>query len=317
MGEDGETRPFILQEVEEVSRTRSAATDRRYGVELVCRVWGQARSSFYARRRSSSEGAAPMRRGPAPFLTDEELLEHVRADLAASPFSGEGHRKVWARLRVRRGIRVARKRVLRLMREHKLLSPCRSRQSVGNPHQGEIVTKAPNEMWGTDGVRILTVEDGWVWLFSAVEHWNGECVGWHACKRGDRYAALEPISQGLKRVYGSLEAQVARGLALRMDHGTQYLSDHFVNQIRFWGIETSYAFLEQPQRNGVAERFHRTLKEQIVHGRVFRNLGEVRAAVRAFVELYNREWLLEKSGYLSPLETRRLWPQTTDQRAAD
>ena len=45
-----------------------------------------------------------------------------------------------------------------------------------------------------------------------------------------------------------------------MDHGSQYLSGHFTNQIKFWGIQPSYAFVEQPQTNGVAERFNRTLK---------------------------------------------------------
>ena len=39
-------------------------------------------------------------------------------------------------------------------------------------------------MWGTDGVRVFTVDDGWGWIFTAVEHWNAECVGWHVCKRG-------------------------------------------------------------------------------------------------------------------------------------
>jgi transposase InsO family protein len=202
------------------------------------------------------------------------------------------------------------------MRKHNLLSPHRSRQGAANPHQGEITTAAPNEMWGTDGARVPTVEDGWLWLFTAVEHWNGECVGWHVCKRGDRYAALEPISQGLERIYGSLEADVARGLALRMDHGTQYLSDHLTNQVRFWGIEPSYAFLEEPQTNGVAERFNRTLKEQIVYGRVYRNLEEFRAAVAAFVERYNREWLLEKNGFLSPLQLRQKWLETASGRMA-
>ena len=75
----------------------------------------------------------------------------------------------------------------------------------------------------------------------AVEHWNAECVGWHVCKRGDRFAALQPISMGLARLYGSTSAGAARGLALRMDHGSQYLSDHFTNQIKFWGIQPSYA----------------------------------------------------------------------------
>ena len=82
---------------------------------------------------------------------------------------------------------------------------------------------------------------------TAVEHWNAECVGWHVCKRGDRFAALQPISMGLARLYASTSAGAARGLALRMDHGSQYLSDHFTNQIKFWGIQPSYAFVAEPQ----------------------------------------------------------------------
>ena len=112
------------------------------------------------------------------------------------------------------------------MRENNLLSPHRCRRRGGNPHDGEIITHAPNLMWGTDGVRVFTVDDGWGWIFTAVEHWNAECVGWHVCKRGDRFAALQPISMGLAGLYGSTAAGAARGLALRMDHGSQYLSDH-------------------------------------------------------------------------------------------
>ena len=61
---------------------------------------------------------------------------------------------------------------------------------------------------------------------------------------------------GLAGLYGSTAAGAARGLALRMDHGSQYLSDHFTNQIKFWGIQPSYAFVAEPQTNGVAERFN-------------------------------------------------------------
>ena len=110
-------------------------------------------------------------------------------------------------------------------------------------------------------MRVFTVDDGWVWIFAAVEHWNAECVGWHACKVGSRFAALEPIAQGLQRIYGSVDADVARGLALRMDHGSQYLSDHFLNQIRYWGVRPSFGFVEEPETNGVVERWNRTLKE--------------------------------------------------------
>ena len=151
------------------------------------------------------------------------------------------------------------------------------------------------------------VADGWGWIFTAVEHWNAECVGWHVCKRGDRFAALQPISMGLAGLYGSTAAGAARGLALRMDHGSQYLSDHFTNQIKFWGIQPSYAFVAEPQTNGVAERFNRTLKEQIIHGRIYRNIAELRDAVRDFVELYNAQWIVEKNDYLSPAQARQAW----------
>jgi putative transposase len=190
------------------------------------------------------------------------------------------------------------------MRENRLLSPYRGR--IGQPleHLGTIVTEEPNVMWGTDGTRILTLEDGWTWLFTAVEHWNAECVAWHVIKDGSRYQALQPVAQGLEAVFGSLAPDVARGLALRMDHGTQYLSDHFLDQIRYWGIQPSFTFVQQPQTNGVAERFNRSLKEQAIYGRVFRNVEDVRAAVAAFVVRYNNHWRLEKLGFLSPAEAR-------------
>ena len=198
-----------------------------------------------------------------------------------------------------------------IAREQSALAPKLPKVSVlassSSTMHGQIIAHAPNLMWGTDGVRVFTVDDGWGWIFTAVEHWNAECVGWHVCKRGDRFAALQPISMGLAGLYGSTAAGAARGLALRMDHGSQYLSDHFTNQIKFWGIQPSYAFVAEPQTNGVAERFNRTLKEQIIHGRIYRNIAELRDAVRDFVELYNAQWIVEKNGYLSPAQARQAW----------
>jgi putative transposase len=50
-----------------------------------------------------------------------------------------------------------------------LLSPYRAPQGAPVRHGGSIQAEAPNRMWGTDGIRVQTVEDGWVWVFSAVE----------------------------------------------------------------------------------------------------------------------------------------------------
>ena len=289
-----------------MSAATSPGTGLAYGLRRVCAAWGMARSSFYAMTSGQHAEQPPAkRRGPKPAISDQALLVAIEADLEASPWEGEGYRKVWARLRVCRDIRVARKRVLRLMRENNLLSPHRCRRRGGNPHDGEIITHAPNLMWGTDGVRVFTVDDGWGWIFTAVEHWNAECVGWHVCKRGDRFAALQPISMGLAGLYGSTAAGAARGLALRMDHGSQYLSDHFTNQIKFWGIQPSYAFVAEPQTNGVAERFNRTLKEHpIIHGRIYRNIAE-QAGRRPRLRRTLQCPVDRRNGYLKAHQPRR------------
>jgi len=76
-------------------------------------------------------------------------MEQIRAVLAGSPFHGEGHRKVWARLRVQ-GFRTSKPRALRLMREHELLAPQRPLSLVvERSNEGSIVTSAPNPVWGT------------------------------------------------------------------------------------------------------------------------------------------------------------------------
>jgi hypothetical protein len=80
-----------------------------------------------------------------------------------------------------------------------------------------------------------------------------------------------------------------------LDHGSQYLSDHFANQVRFWGIKPCFAFVEQPRTNGVVERFNRTLKEQAICGKVLRNIEEVRRAAGKFVEDYNAQWRVSMS----------------------
>jgi putative transposase len=136
------------------------------------------------------------------------------------------------------------------MRAHQLLSPHRVRQGPADVHDRTIITTAPGAMWATDGAKVFTLEDGWVWTFVAVEHWNAECVGWHVAKHGDRYAALEPLARGVTQYYGGVEADVARGLAVRLDHGTQYLSDHFVNQLRFWVSRPALPSWRSPKPTG-------------------------------------------------------------------
>ena len=286
-----------------MSGAQSISTRRAYGVQRICRVWERARSSVYARRHATKSRAPQCRRGPVGAAPDAVLVGHIRRVLEASPFHGEGYRKAWAKLRVA-GIRTSQER--RLMREHDLQAPHRVGHAHGpKAHDGTITTEAPDVMWGTDMTATVTSAEGATCVFVAVDHCTTECIGLHAAKSGNRFEALEPIRQGVRERFGEIGAGAARGLRLRHDHGSNYLADDFQQEIAFFGIESSPSFVREPEGNGVAERFIRTLKENLLWVRSFETIEELRLALRAFKRTYNEQWMLEKYDYRSPARVRR------------
>jgi len=202
-----------------MSRARSASTGRTYGRARVLKAWGLPRSTFYERRRRPLCSRPPARRGPKTGYSDEDLLVEIRRTIQESPFHGEGHRKVWARLRV-----------------------CEVRTSMR---------------------RVLHVQ------------------------------------------FGSFAEGVARGVRLRHDHGSQFMSDDFQGEIAFLGMESSPAFVREPEGNGCIERFFRTLKEQLLWVRDFTTLEELAEALEGFRQRCNDHWLLERLSFQSPRQARQ------------
>jgi len=278
-----------------------------YGVARVCAVWGVARATVYRHRvagtRADSNPKPAQRRGPVGACSDEDLLVQIKAVIAASRFHGEGYRKVWARLRLK-GIRTAPRRVRRLMKEHGLQAPHQVRPARDYQHDGKIVTERVDEMWGTDMTQTVTTEEGRAHVFVAVDHCSGELVGIHASHGANRFEALEPIRQGVARHFGGIRGGIARDLTLRHDHGSNYMSDDFQDEIKFLGIASSPAFVRQPEGNGVAERAIRTLKENLLWVRHFATVEELRQGLLAFAETYNATWLRERHGYKTPNQIR-------------
>ena len=209
----------------------------------VCAAWGMARSSFYAMTSGGARRAAAGKAwGPKPAISDQALLVAIEADLEASPRRARATAASgldW----VCRDIRVARKRVLRLMRENNLLSPHRCRRSGGNPHDGRHSCPEPRgapmafgcSRWTTAGAGS-----------SAVEHWNAEC-GWHA-------PATEPISM-MARPSG---AGLADGVPV---------SGPLPNQIKFWGSRPTPS---SPSPRPTASPSGSIARWEIIHGRIYR-----------------------------------------------
>ena len=142
-----------------MSQSTSPSRYKVYGTALVCRTWKVSRATVY--RHGTVACADPdvlkpsLRRGPVGACSDQDLLVHIKAEIEASPFQGEGYRKIWARLRYK-GVRTAARRVRRIMKENSLLAPHRPRVRPEHSHNGTIVTKRVDEVWGTDMTQTVT-----------------------------------------------------------------------------------------------------------------------------------------------------------------
>jgi putative transposase len=242
-------------------------------------------------------------------MPDAELLAAIRREIAASPFVGEGHKKITARLRLR-GVCTSRKRVLRLMREAGLLAPTPTvRRRARRLHDGRITTAAPDELWATDPTEGWTRQDGRCAVFALVDHCTGEA--WlDAAPRMDRLAAADLLREAIAERFGSIEAGAAAGLKLRHDGGSCFRSAHYQAELDHLAIERSPAFHYEPETNGIVEKLIQTLKQQLLWIERFDTLAELRARVRQFAHDYNQHWLLERHGYRTPRQARDALRQT-------
>src|SRR5262249_20263882 len=149
-----------------------------------------------------------------------------------------------------------------------------------------------------------TTEEGQLCVFVAVDHCTGECVGLHASHSGNRFEALEPIRQGIREHFGGFDRGIAAGLSIRHDHGSPYMSEDFQRELVFPGMTSSPSFVQEPQSNGVAERFVSMFKENLLWIRPFATVSELVEALREFKRRYNEQWLIELHGFQTPSQVR-------------
>ena len=192
--------------------------------------------------------------------------------LEASPFHGEGYRKAWAKLRVE-GIRTSQERVRRLMREHDLQAPHRMGQAHGpKAHDGTITTEAPDVMWGTDMTATMTVGEG------AAFRLRGRRSLYDRVHRPACRQAREPV-RGLgagppgcpRTLWPDRRRASPAGCGSGTTTGRTISRTTFQQEVAFFGIESSPSFVREPEGNGVAERFIRTLKGESVVGAELRH----------------------------------------------
>lgn len=234
---------------------------------------------------------------------DRQLAEDIEA--VVLKWTGYGYRRVTHEL-ARRGRPANHKRVLRVMRERRLL--CRTRRryqtttdSTHNqsrfanllPH---LILTRPDQVWQAD-LTYIRVKQGFVYLACVLDSFTREVVGWSLSRFMDAALPLAALDNALKA------RRPVAGLVHHSDQGAQYASRMYVDRLRSTGMTPSMSRKGNPYDNARMESFYKTLKTEEVNLQDYLDLDDARQHLDHFIgELYNRERLHSSLGYVPPTE---------------
>lgn len=289
------------QFVDDYRRKTDPDTGKRYPVKMILRVVDYSSAAYYGQLKNRES----RKRGPKTPMSDDDLVIEIKKARDDIPFHGTGYKKIHGRMSRnlrQKGFSVGKNRVFRLMQERNMLNATSGGTGSSRLHDGTLITDAPNIMWGADGKKFFTRQDGWCWLFDVIDHFNSEIIGHNVVKRGDRFEATRSVQNAIVNRYGKLDKDVCKNLIVRSDRGSQYTSRYYRHTMNHLGIEPSYTWARSPESNGVIERFHRTIEEQVFRMHDFETIEEAEKVISDFIVRYNREWMLERLSYLSPNE---------------
>jgi transposase InsO family protein len=275
-----------------------------YGVTRICRVLAVGRRQGYYEWLA----AQPARQERAE--AEDELAAEIRA-IHGEHRGSYGSPRVADELR-RRGRRVNRKRVERIMRERRIVGITRRRRR-SLTRQDTTATPAP-DLIGRDftapapghrlvgDITYLPTQEGWLYLATTIDLFNREVVG-HAMAEHMR-AELVSDAVELAHRKGLVQPQAI----FHSDRGSQYTSAEFRATLTKLGLRASMGRVGSCYDNAVAESFFATLKAEI-GTRVWATRAEARRAVFAYLTYYNRHRLHSTLKHRTPYETRICYRQ--------
>jgi putative transposase len=239
--------------------------------------------------------------------SEEEGVE-VRAaiqEIALAHHRRYGYRRIGAELR-RRGLQVNHKRVVRLMREDNLLA-IRYRRFIittDSQHDLEVYLNLAkrmkltgvNQLWVAD-LTYIRLKSEFVFLAVILDKWSRRTVG----RALDRTLAARLAVRALEMAIKA--RQPAPGLVHHSDRGVQYSSDEYVRVLEKYHIVPSMSRPANPYDNATCESFMKTLKQEEIYCRDYRDLEDLETHVEDFLDrYYNRERLHSALGYRTPAE---------------
>lgn len=261
----------------------------------ICRLFGKSRQAYYQleKRRDQSQ------------VGDEIVMTYVRAIRVRQPRMGT--RKLYWLLKAvmkENDIKMGRDKFFGLLRAHSLLVKPRRRR-VRTTDSNHVYRKYPNlikeyepcgpeQIWSSD-ITYVSTDEGFVYVSLVTDQYSKKILGYSVHATLEAEGPLQALRMALKnRRHGGTR------LIHHSDRGIQYCSEEYIRLLERNGIQISMSAPGNPYENAVAERVNGIVKTEFYLDGYFRNIEQVRKAIKETVALYNNHRPHASCDYLTP-----------------
>jgi len=281
---------------------------KELSVARMCSLAGFSRAGYYRAQQ------------PMPTPSQEDLKLRDAMHRVALEWPAYGSRRMSRELR-KRGMKVNRKRLQRLMREDNLLCVAKRKFAVttDSAHPLPVYPNLPpkmnvtgiNQLWIAD-ITYIRLEEELVYLAVVLDAFSRRVIGWSL----DDTMAESLTVAALKMALG--ERDIPPGLVHHSDRGVQYAAHGYTQLLKDHGIAISMSRKGNPWDNAACESFMKTLKHEEANRTEYRNLADARTRIGRFLEsIYNDKRMHSSLSYQSPSEFERgLAPELSKKEAA-
>jgi putative transposase len=273
---------------ERVARSRDLVAEG-HPPSMVARVAGISRQALY---RVPRPRTVPQPRPPA------DPIEQAIVELAQSNQT-DGYRMVTAFVRRKLGVPVNRKRVLRVMRERKLIQRRRPLERRKRP--GFFRVERPRQLWQLDMTSVWVAEHGWCYPNAIIDCCTREIVAWQLelrCRTDEAIAVVERAA--------ATHAIEPGELTLGSDNGSAFTARRFRATLAELGIRHRRGGYRDPESQAFIESWFEKLKEREVWLNEYETLDDARRGIGGHVDRYHHR-PHSRLGYKTPYEVKQTW----------
>jgi len=259
-----------------------------------------SRSTYYRWLKRLSCNELKDKKGGSPIPWNKIRPAEAAKILAAARNSPElSCRQLAFSLTDTGSIYVSESTVYRILKREGLIKPA---EIIGFKAAKEYhrKTKHSNELWATDCCHLKVMDWGWYYLVTVMDDFSRFILSWDL-KVDMSGGSLEDVVQQAVDFTGMTNIPVEDRTVLLSDNGAGYICQQFNEYLHLVGIRHITASPFHPQTNGKIERYHRTMKEDI-NQIPYVMPGELKEAIRAFIEYYNYRRYHEGLGNVTPYD---------------